>query len=346
MSPDSTATAIATAFNSMGLPVFSVIDHAGLTRLATVADAAAVERYGLLASSGAVVVAFPYDPRYRGISPEIETDSETQSETEPGVAGPPPFARIGAFAAWNRYAALTRLLLGAGRLLAEQSGLPAKGFRAIVNSRLPEKRLAVMAGLGFVGRSSLVVTKEYGTACLLGALLLPPDFPMPEIGQVSRPVLDAAGLEASLLPGSGCGSCRACVDACPGSAIAVDGTGIQLDQCIQYWSTRAGAVPDTLLPVWGPRLYGCDDCVVACPRSSGAWSADALGTSPAERADGLFLPAERRPGRFVSAPYLETAGDDELKAFFRKTALGLSWMGLDEFRRNARLARACRSIGI
>lgn len=346
MSPDSTATAIAAAFNSVGLPVFSVIDHAGLTGLARAADVAAVERYGLLASSGAVVAAFPYDPRNREISPEIETGSETESETEPGAAGPPPFARIGAFAAWNRYAALTRLLLGAGRLLAAQSGLPAKGFRAIVNSRLPEKRLAVLAGLGFVGRSSLVVTKAYGPACLLGALLLPPDFPVPEDSQVSSPELDAAVLETSLLPGSGCGTCQACVDACPGRALAADGTGILLEHCIQYWSTRAGAVPDPLLPVWGPRLYGCDECVAACPRSSGAWSTDSLGTSPAERADGLFLPAERRPGRFVSVPYLETAGDNELEIFFRKTALGLSWMGLDEFRRNARLARASSSIGI
>jgi len=311
----------------MGLPVHAIINREGLERLARETDAGAVERYGLLRTSGAVVVAFPYDPRGEDENPENDME---------GI--PSPFARIGAFAAWNRYAALSRLLLGAGRLLAAESGLPAKGFRAIVNSRLPEKRLAVMAGLGFIGRSSLLITKAYGPACLLGALLLPPDFPSPS--------LEPDRFEAALEPGPGCGSCADCVRACPGSAIAASGTGIQLDRCIQYWTTKAGEVPERLQAVWGRRLYGCDACVAACPRSRGAWTVDASGTSPAERAERLFLPADRRPGRLVPVAFLENAGDDEIRAFFRKTALGLSWIGVGELRRNARLTRTAPNIGI
>jgi len=203
-----------------------------------------------------------------------------------------------------------------------------------------------MAGLGFIGRSSLVVTDAYGPACILGALLLPPDFTLPENIPASRPVMDTHRLDADLVPGSGCGSCTDCVQACPGNAIMTDGTGIRLDRCIQYWTTKAGEVPEQLQAAWGQRLYGCDTCVAACPRSARAWTADASGTCPAQRAEELFMPAERRPGRLVPVSFLENASDDEIRAFFRKTALGLSWIGICELRRNIRLAKNVPDIGI
>jgi len=336
LSLDSITNAIEAAFHSVGLPVYAIISHKALEELSLVSDGAAVDRYGLLQSSGAVVVAFPYNPRANNDTAVSDTTVHAPE------AGTPPFARIGAFAAWNRYAALTRLLLGAGRLLAAESGLPAKGFRAIVNSRLPEKRLAVMAGLGFIGRSSLVVTNAYGPACLLGALLLPPDFTLP----TSVPIPQVARTETALVPGSGCGSCTDCVQACPGGAITSDGTGIWLDSCIQYWTTRAGEVPERLRVVWGQRLYGCDACVASCPHSRRAWNIDESGTSPAQRAEALFLPIEKRPGHLVQVSFLEAGTDYEIRAFFRKTALGLSWIQVDELRRNARLASVAPSIGI
>lgn len=340
MSPDSSAVTIDAAFHAMGLPVFSFIDRTSLQALARVAGSSAVDRYGLLASSGAVVAAFPYDPRTKDVA--VASGSTVSGQED----GTPQFARIGAFAAWNRYAALSRLLLGAGRLLAAESGLPAKGFRAMVNSRLPEKHLAVLAGLGFIGRSSLVVTDAYGPACLLGALLLPPDFPVPGNCRPSSPAVGAASLEAALAPGSGCGSCADCANACPGRAISSDGAALRLERCIQYWTTRPGDVPERIQAVWGRRLYGCDDCVAACPRSRGAWTKDAAGTSPAERAEGLFLPVEQKPGNLVPVSFLENAGDDEIKAFFRKTALGLSWIGAGELRRNACLSKPRPNVGI
>lgn len=336
MSPNSCTSGIAAAFNSVGLPVHSVIDRRALEELARVTDAVTVDRYGLLRSSGAVVVAFPYDPRSRDDGAAFDRLACNPKTFNPA------FVRIGAFAAWNRYAALSRLLLGAGRLLAVESGFPVKSFRAIVNSRLPEKRFAVMAGLGFIGRSSLVITEAYGPSCLLGALLLPLDFPLPE----DMTSWERVRIETALVPGSGCGSCMACVEACPGSAIASHDMGIQLERCIQYWTAKAGTVPEQTQAVWGQRLYGCDVCVATCPRSTRAWSVDARGTSPAERAEGLFLPAEKRPGPLVPVQLLETASDDELKAFFRKTSLGLSWIGLGELRRNVCISKACRNVGI
>jgi epoxyqueuosine reductase len=309
LTPDDPASVIEASFSSAGLHSFSCIGREGLLELAERSEPSAVERYGLLESSGAVVAALPYDPR--------------------GSSAEPPALCVGAFAAFNRYAALTRLLLGAGRSIAGAFGLPPKGFRAIVNSRLPEKTLAALAGIGFVGRSSLLVSYSYGPACLLGALLLPPGFPDVSTAYRSVPAIGAKG---------GCGTCRACADACPTGAIDRDGAGVDLERCIQHWTTRPGVVPEPVRSVWGRRLYGCDACVAACPHSARATASPGEVTSPAERSDALLLPAERRPGRFVPGPFIESASDEEIRAYFRKTALGLSWIRPEELRRNAILA--------
>lgn len=310
---------IASAFSSVGLAAYAVAGPGTLAGLARHADPAAVERYGLLESSGAVVAAFPYDPR-----PATLPGDDVLGD-DPG--GPPPYLRIGAFAARNRYAALTRLLLAAGKSLAAANGLPAKSFRAVVNSRLPEKRLAAMAGLGFIGRSSLLVTHAYGPACVIGALLLPQGL------RLGEEVAEGTGAPGAT---DGCGSCRACVDACPTGAIGPG--GVDLDRCLQAWATRPGTMPDAVASAWGRRLYGCDACAAACPRSAKAYEPGGPGPSPARAAEELLLPAERRPGAFVSSRLVSGASDAELSAFFRKTALGLSWIRGEELRRNAAIA--------
>ncbi len=308
---------IAASFGEAGFPVFSVIGRTTLAEAAGSADPGAAERYGLRESAGAVVVAFPYDPR------------------PPGQTGQASLS-IGAFAAANRYATMTRLLLAAGRSLASRSGLPAKGFKAIVNSRLPEKTLGALAGLGFIGRSSLLVTRAYGPACLLGALLLPPGY---RLG-------DDVGMKSGAVDtGEGCGDCRACADACPTGAIHRGKWGVDLERCIQHWTTTPGDVPGSVRAAWGARLYGCDECVAACPRSAATWTGLDGGPSPAGRADALALPEELRPGRSVPAAFVESANDAQLRAFFRKTALGMSWIRPGELRRNASISAEFMGYG-
>ncbi len=282
-----------------------------------IAPPAEVERYGLLASSAAVVALLPYDPR----PPQSDTDG----------AGDDASLLIGAFAASNRYATLRRLLQKAGRILAERSGLSPRAFRVLVNSRLPEKRLAMMAGLGFVGRSSLVITNAYGPACVVGVLLLPLEFD----------VATDAGQGGSAEVMRGCGACTACVDACPTGAIGVRRPAepdLQLDSCIQYWTTATGMVPEPVRAAWGRRLYGCDSCVAACPHAARAWSTGPDGRSPASMADALALPGECRPGRSVPLADIAGAGDAEIKALFKGTALGMSWIPPALLRRNAGIA--------
>ena len=360
MSADPLSVSIASVFASVGLDAFAVAGVDTLVEFARRADSAAVDRYGLLESSGAVVAALPYDPRPAELPGDDVSGDDVSGDDVSGddvsgddPGGPPPYLRIGAFASRNRYAALARLLLAAGKALAETSGLSAKSFRAVVNSRLPEKRLAAMAGLGFIGRSSLLVTRAYGPACVIGALLLPRGLrlggeTMEHSGAPSALLLPRGlrlgeeTMEDSGAP-SGCGSCRACADACPTGAIGPG--GVDLDRCLQAWATRPGTMPEAAARAWGSRLYGCDACVLACPRSARAYErrpgsdgGPDGGPSPAQAAEALLLPAERRPGPFVSSRLVTGSGDAELSAFFRKTALGLSWIRGEELRRNAAIA--------
>jgi len=343
LTSDESFPAIGRVFRSVGLDAFAIAGRDLIEELGASSDPVASGLYGLSSAAGAVVAAFPYDP-YGGFDPGDAQDEGARDAEDRDAEDRDAGARleIGAFAAANRYAALARLLRAAGRALSAEAGLPAAGFRSIVNSRLSEKRLASMAGLGFIGRSSLLVTEAYGPACVLGALTLPPGFPL------GTPARDAAGgaveaprrvgLPARLTPGGGCGSCRACAEACPTGAIDRADGGPDLARCIQYWTARPGDVPEPVRAAWGRRLYGCDACVAACPRSAAASSPGEGGQSPAERAEALLEPAERRPGRLVPASLFGSGDDGEIRAFLRKTALGMSWIGPAELRRNAAIA--------
>jgi len=233
---------------------------------------------------------------------------------------------VASFAASHHYRALARLLKACAGLLRQGSGLPKSAFRVAVNSDLPEKKLAVLGGLGFIGRSSLLVSRRFGPACLIGLLVLPAELLSP--GGLSPEMLASGGatsgetgladqLLAELTPGAGCGACRACQAACPTQAIGDH--GYQRPRCLQHWSGRQGC-PADIAAQRGSRLYGCDACIVACPYSAGRSPEEALA------AEARLLPVERRSGRLVSADWLAGAAPEEVKAFFRGTALGFSWL--------------------
>ncbi|GLS83613.1 tRNA epoxyqueuosine(34) reductase QueG [Paraferrimonas haliotis] len=139
--------------------------------------------------------------------------------------------------------------------LAEKiaSELPELDYRPFVDSApILERPLANKAGLGWVGKHSLLLQKEVGSWFFIGELLV--NIPLP---------IDAPSSDD-------CGSCTACMTACPTGAIVKDYV-VDARRCISYLTIEhEGAIDPALRPLLGNRIYGCDDCQLVCPVNQGA----------------------------------------------------------------------------
>lgn len=131
-----------------------------------------------------------------------------------------------------------------GRWMADQFGGELKVF--VDTAPVMEKPLAQLAGLGWQGKHTNLVSRDFGSWLVLGevftAIELEPD--APEVDH--------------------CGNCTACLDACPTAAL----TPYQIDarKCISYLTIEhKGDIDPALAPHLGNRVYGCDACLAACP---------------------------------------------------------------------------------
>ena len=121
-------------------------------------------------------------------------------------------------------------------------------YRPFVDSApILERPLAEKAGLGWVGKHSLVINKQAGSWFFLGELLV--DIPLPSDEK----------------PENACGSCVACLKICPTNAI-VEPYVVDARRCISYLTIELrGAIPEEFREQIGNRIYGCDDCQLICP---------------------------------------------------------------------------------
>ena len=132
----------------------------------------------------------------------------------------------------------------AGQLVAK-TGWQVKVF--VDTAPLMEKPLAMQAGLGWQGKHTNLVAKDFGSWFFLGTILT--DGEMPE----DTPMSDH------------CGRCQACLDICPTKAFPAP---YQLDarRCISYLTIEhKGPIDRALRPLMGNRIFGCDDCLAVCP---------------------------------------------------------------------------------
>jgi epoxyqueuosine reductase len=124
------------------------------------------------------------------------------------------------------------------------------GYRVLADSAPSlEKALARNAGLGWIGKNTLLLNRKAGSAFLLGEIYT--DLP-----------LAPAPTEP---PRNHCGSCSACMDICPTKAF-VGPYQLDAGRCISYLTIEHhGPIPEELRPLIGNRIFGCDDCQLVCP---------------------------------------------------------------------------------
>ena len=182
-----------------------------------------------------------------------------------------------------------------------QATNPSLTGRAFVDSApLLEKQYAVEAGLGWIGRQSLLITPEYGSYVLLGELVL-----CEEADRYDTPYT-----------GIGCGECRRCMEACPTGAIVSEMT-INTSRCISCHTIEAEPHSSLDLHGW---IFGCDECQNACPYNRRA----TLHRNPSF--DPLFDP------RNISAEQWREMSDEDFSVRFGSTPLKRS--GLERIKKN------------
>lgn len=198
-------------------------------------------------------------------------------------------AKVASYAACEDYHTVIKSMLRAmmERLCALYPDLRGRAFTD--SAPLCEKQLAVEAGLGWIGRQSLLVTPQLGSFVLLGEVVLCDD-----VDRYDTP-----------FEGSLCGSCRACVDACPGGAI-LDGRMIDTSRCISCHTVERQ--PDRRIDLHG-WIFGCDECQSCCPYNRRA------PQHRNRRFDPLFDP------RTMTARQWRTLCEEEFATRFGRTPL-------------------------
>lgn len=229
----------------------------------------------------------------------------TPAEDPLALAGQPDRGVISVYARNRDYHdTVKKRLRAVGRWIGESWGCGIKIF--VDTAPVMEKPLAALAGIGWQGKHTNLVSREHGSWLFLG-----------EIYTTLEIDPDAAEEDH-------CGSCRDCLDACPTNAFPAP-RQIDARRCISYLTIEhKGPIPEELRPLMGNRIYGCDDCLAVCP-----WNKFAKAT-----AEPAFLPrAELTAPRLADLARLDDAAFRELFS-----ASPIKRIGSARFSRNVLIA--------
>ena len=222
---------------------------------------------------------------------------------EPATPGPLD-GRVSRYAWGNDYHVILRERL---KLLGDflHDELPDCRTRAVVDTApLLERDFAVLAGLGWIGKNTMLINKHLGSWLFLGALLTDAELDYDEPHAANH-----------------CGTCTRCLDACPTDAFAGP-YSLDSRRCISYLTIELrGPIPEDLRPAVGNWLFGCDICQEVCP-----WNRKAPETS-----EPAYQP--RGAGGCVDLVELVELTDGEMRD--RLAGTTMTRAGIAGLRRNA-----------
>lgn len=187
-------------------------------------------------------------------------------------------ARIARFSAHDHYDGLRT---GLGNIADYLRSASYQAEVLVDDNRLVDRAAAVRAGIGWWGKNTMVLTPRFGPWILLGSVVT--DAELPESKPMERT----------------CGTCAACIPACPTGAIVAPGV-LDARLCLAAILQAPGPIPIELRESVGDRLYGCDDCLDACP--------------PGER---LLASSSDVRGRVAAEDILRASDEDLLDDFDR-----------------------------
>lgn len=222
-----------------------------------------------------------------------------------GVEGP-----IARYAQWADYHTIVHRRLEA--VVARLSELvPEAATKICVDTKpVPERALAILAGIGFQGKNGCLIVPGLGSYVVIGTILTTATVEMNDARELPR-----KAVTSSSMPWDACGSCRACLDACPTDAF-VGPARLDARKCISYLTIEhRGEIEDDLAARIGLRVAGCDVCQEVCPHN-------ASPGLPKKTESWQRLPAV--PGdrnRALSLAQLANVGNNQHKGLVKHSAL-------------------------
>ena len=207
---------------------------------------------------------------------------------------------VGRFATRNHYGEVRRIAEGIRSVLTDAG---ARAEVSVDENHLVDRSAAARAGVGWLGKSTMLLAPGHGPWLLLGSVITDADLePTPPMRRT-------------------CGICVACIPACPTGAITP--SGLDARRCISTWLQSPGPIPFWIRPLVERRIYGCDDCLTSCPPGSPALNTNPDREDPMSFAELLGLGDDdlldrfawfyvpHRDPRFIRRNLLVAAGNSE-----------------------------------
>ncbi len=316
--------ALASGFSLAGIAPVDASEHMSVYR-----DWIEEGRHGemaYLSSADAVSRRADLDSTMKDVRSVLVVAHEYFVEDPPGVPQDASRALIARYARGDDYHGVVKTkLIALARWLDARMDSKLQARAYVDTGPILERDLAQRAGLGWFGRNTMLINPQRGSYFFVGLLLLdielPPDEPFAE---------------------DRCGTCQACLDACPtGALLGRDGSGapiIDARRCISYLTIELrGPIPAELRPDIGNRVYGCDICQEVCPftrrfsvpTSESAYSpmSELDGPPLTELAERLLSLSGRGFGRaFADSPVLRAGR----KGLLRNVCVALGNWGSEE----------------